>query len=523
MEEKKLGIQWPITIVSVGILLFVVIFLAIRPDVTVNTINNVFGITMSGAGPFLLLFDLGLTIVCFGIAMSKYGKIKLGDGDPEYSMFSYIAMMACAALASASMFWSFTEWAYYNITPGLGIEAETQEAMEASLGYAFFHWGFLAQCVYVGIGLVTAYALYVRKIKTLKMSLIAEDMMGDFKFKKPIARLIDFIVIFCTLGGLGVSLGLGIPVISGGINRVTGLDVNFLMQVIIVIVLGVIFSYSAFVGTGRGMKFLSDNTVKVLGVLVLIIFVLGPTSFIQKMFVSALGKMTSNYFSMATFTDPITNSGFAEAWTIFFIAFPMTYAGLMGAFVAKISKGRSIRSLVLACSFGISGGTWVFFGINSGLAMDRELSGEFSMIESVKNNDAYAGVFQLLDTIQPIGILLAIIYTICVVGFICTTLDTASLCLASTTSSDLDENNEPKKKVRLFWCIMLTLLPLALMFSGASFDALKSLAILVSTPLAVVLLFLMIGLFKWMKVDRRTPGRLIYVKDDFVDYNRDKE
>ena len=124
----------------------------------------------------------------------------------------------------------------------------------------------------MAIGLVTAYALYVRKMRTLKMSKIAEEMMGNFKLKKPIGRLIDLIVAFCTLGGLGVSLGLGIPVIAGGINRVTGIEVNFLMEVIIVLVLGVIFSLSSFVGTARGMKFLSDNTVKVLFVLIAYIF-----------------------------------------------------------------------------------------------------------------------------------------------------------------------------------------------------------------------------------------------------------
>lgn len=517
--KAKLEIQWPITIVSVGLLLVAVFFLATRPDATVAAINKVFNGTMSGAGPFLMLFDAALVIVCFGIAVSKYGAIKLGEGDPEYSMFSYIAMMACAALASASMFWSFTEWAYYNITPGLGIKTGSEEAMNISMGYSFFHWGFLAQCVYVAIGLITAYALYIRKLGTVKMSLIAEDMMRNFKGRKIIGRIIDVVVIFCTLGGLGVSLGLGIPVISGGISRVTGIEVSFGMRVGIVIALAVIFSWSSFVGTGKGMKFLSDNTVKLLFVFIAFIFIFGPTSYIQKMFVSSLGYMVEYMPRMATFTDPIGNSGFAESWTIFFIAFPMTYAGLMGVFVAKISKGRTVRCLVLSCMFGISVGTWIFFAVNGGLAQDRELRGIFSTIDTVKNGDPYAGVFHLLDT-MPLGIVLAIVYTVCVVGFICTTLDTASLCLASTTIKKLDENNDPSKKSRLFWCVMLTLLPLALMFSGADFDAMKSLAILVSTPLAVVLLFMMIGLFRWMREDRQIEGKLVYQKSKFVDYDK---
>ena len=139
------------------------------------------------------------------------------------------------------------------------------------------------------------------------------------------------------------------------------------------------------------------------------------------------------------------------------------------------------------------------------------------MIQAILHGEPYRGVFSLLDTL-PLGTISAIVYTVVVAGFICTTLDTASLALAATTAKELDKDNNPSAISRLFWCAMLTLIPLAVMFSGASFDALKSLAILVSTPLAVVLLFLVIGLFRWLRVDRRTPGVLTFVEDDWVDY-----
>lgn len=513
MSDKKKGLDWPLTIVSVGILLIVVLCLALKPSATVDAIQSIFNKVLEGTGPFLLLFDLFLIILVFGIAFSKYGKIKLGEGNPEYSTFSYIAMMACAALASASMFWSFTEWANYIITPGLGIKPYSDEAYDVAVGYTFFHWGFLAQCIYVLVGLVTAYAIYVRKFKSLKMSDIVSNMMGeDFKYKKlkkVILWLVDIIVIFCTLAGLGVSLGLGVPVIAGGIAAVTGIQVSFAMQVIIILVLGVIFSWSSFVGTGRGMKFLSDNTVKLLFVFLVIIVILGPTSFIFKTFVSGIGHMGSNFIEMALFSDPIQQTGFSEAWTIFFIAFPLSYTGLMAVFVAKISKGRTIKSLVLCCMLGISVGTWVFFSINSGLAIDRELSGTFSMVKEVESGDPYAGVFTLLGTL-PFGKVLGVIYTVCVMGFICTTLDTASLALASTTTSKLDENNNPSKKWRIFWCLMLVLLPLALMFSGSDFNAMKNLAILVAIPIAMVMIYMIYGLLTWLRQDKNTIHKDIF-------------
>lgn len=526
MKEKneaarKVGLNYPLTILSVGLLLVVVLFLALRPDETVATIQGVFDLVLESTGPFLLLFDAFLIVLSFFFAFSRYGRIKLGDGAPEYSLFSYIAMMACAALASASMFWSFTEWANYVITPGLGITPFSTDAIEMSVGYTFFHWGFLAQCIYVIIGLITAYALYIRKTKTLRMSDIVSDMLGDFRGKKIIVWLVDIIVIFCTLAGLGVSLGLGVPVIAGGIHAVTGIEVSFAMQVGIVMVLGIVFSWSSFVGTGRGMKFLSDNTVKLLFLFLAFVVVTGPTSMIFKTFVSGLGKMLQHTPEMTFFSDPIQQTGFAEAWTIFFIAFPLSYAGLMGVFVAKISKGRTIRSLVLCCMLGISIGTWIFFAINSGLAIDCEIRGIYSMVTEVQFGDPYAGVFSLLNTL-PLGKVLAVIYTLCVTGFICTTLDTASLALASTTTTALDENNNPSKKLRLFWCLMLVLLPLALMFSGSDFDAMKNLAILIAIPIAVVIIYMVFGLLRWMQQDRRIPGRLILVPDDFLLYPQEE-
>ena len=520
--KEEFGIHWPITIFSVGLVLAVVFVIAVYPDAAMKMVSGATKATMSATGPFLMMLNISLLIFCFWLCCTKYGNIVLGEGAPQYSMFSYIAMMACATLASASMFWSFTEWAYGTVGPGLDMVPGSKEAMEMSMGYVFWHWGFNPNSQHAVVGLVTAYAVYVRKLPTSSMSGIAENMMGNFPLKTVLGRMIDVIVIFCTLAGLGVSLGLGIPVIAGGLNRLFGMEVNFPLQIGIVVVLGIIFSWSSFVGTGRGMRFLSDNSVKVLAVLLVWIFFMGPTEFIQKLFVSTLGMMTEYLPRMMTFTDPIKNSGFAEDWTIFFFAFALSYAALMGIFIAKISRGRTIRTLVMGCVFGISAGTWVFFSVNGGLAIHREVNGIYSMIDVIQNGDPYRGVFTLLDTV-PLGTISALIYIICVAGFITTTLDAASLALASTTTKKLDSDQNPGNMLRLFWCGMLTVVPLAILFSGAPFSALKNLAILVSVPLGMLMVFLTIGLVRWMLEDRKIPNRLILSSDGFAQARSQEE
>lgn len=498
--KEKLNIDLPITIISVASVFVIVAFMAILPDATTKVIMKLFTITTDSLGSFILiLFFLGL-ITCLYLAFSKYGKIKLGESKPEFSLFSYIAMMICAALASASVYYSFVEWSYYYAEPTFRLAPFSEDAAEYATAYTFFHWGFSVQVVFVLTAVAIAYAVYVKKVPVLRVSAVCEEMMGAYRYKKIIGKVIDIVVIFSILGGLGVSLGLGVPLIANGITRIFGIEGSFAMNVIIVIAMASLFSLSSFVGIEKGMRKISDYTIYVAIGFLLFVLITGPTQFIIKQTTNSVGVMLSNYINMSLWTDPVGNSGFPESWTIFLFAFALNYAALMGVFITKISKGRTIRELVLSCLVGISVGTWVLFGINGGFAMNAELTGQLNVTDTVLNVSGQKAIYALLDLL-PGGILVPIVYLLITIGFLSTSLDSAAFSLSATATKKLDNTGNTNPIFRLFWCIVLAAIPLSIMFAGAPFKTLQTLSILASVPFVLVIVFLIRGLFIWLKED----------------------
>lgn len=497
---NKLGIKPAITIVSLIVVFGFVALMVIQPEETLNGVNFAFDWATQIFGAPLMIFTFVTTILAFYLAFGKYKHIKLGEGDPEYSNFSYIAMMALAALASAALYWSFTEWGYYYMEPGILLEPYSTEAAEASLGYAFFHWGFATQGPYVLTGVAIAYAVYNRGVKFMKVSTVCEHMMGNFKHKKILGKLIDITVIFCIIGGLGCTLGLAVPLGTGALKQVFGLETTFPLQVAVVVVIGLIFTFTSFIGTKKGMKNLSNGAAGLCILFLIFVLCAGPTLFIIKNFVSSMGWMGSEFIRMSFFLDPVEQSGFPEAWTIFFQAFALNYTALMGIFIAKISKGRTIQQVALCCMLGVSGGVWVLFAIDGGFAIHSELNGISSTVEMLKSGVAQDGIYGLLESALPGGAtVVPLVMMFIIVGFVASSLDTASFSLSQTTTAALDSEGNVNKWLRVFWCIILTLVPLSIMFAQADFSALKSLSILVSIPFMFVVIFMEIVLFRWLK------------------------
>jgi len=496
-------IDWPITAFSVSAVFIFVAFMAIVPDATLKYVTLVFEYTTLFFGvPILWFVFLGL-MLCFYLAFGKYGSIRFGDSEPEYSFFSYLSMMICAALATAALVYSFIEWSFYYTVPPFGLEAKSVEAAEYALPYAFFHWGLSVQVVFVLTTIAMAYAVYVRKVPVFRVSAICEAMMGDFKHRKFLGKVIDVISIFSIVGGKSVTIGLGVPLIAAGVGRIFGFTPSFTTSVCVVVFLAMLFSFSSFVGIDKGMKKFSSFNIYIAVAFVTYIFIVGPTEFIVKEFTNSIGVMISNYCRMSLWTDPIGKSGFPESNTIFLFTLALNYAALMGVFITKISKGRTIREAVLTCLIALSFGTWVLFGINSGFAMHAELTGAYKLTEAASGQ---AGIFALLDLL-PGGILIPIIFTITATGFLGASLDSAAFSLSAVATAKLDDKGNTNPVFRLFWCVVLTLVPLTIMFTGAPFSALKTLCIFLSVPFLFVIIYMNIGLFRWLREDVDRKGK----------------
>ena len=266
MEENKKkkdhsDVEVGLIIASVAVLAVFIIFMVLNPTSTLNGISSFFNMMISGLGPAFEVVSVVVFVCALVLGFGKYGNLRLGNCKPQYSNFSYFAMMLLASLASAALYWSFTEWAYYYQSPGIGIVPESLEAMESSLGYQFFHWGIVNQSMYTIMGVAIAYGVYVRKLPSFQTSAVCCAMMGEKikpKTKTALGKVIDFLVMFGILGALSSSLGLAVPLSAGGLKVLFGWEATPVVQIGIIVFIAIVYSFTAYLGTEKGMQVISN-------------------------------------------------------------------------------------------------------------------------------------------------------------------------------------------------------------------------------------------------------------------------
>ncbi|HAK45608.1 MAG TPA: glycine/betaine ABC transporter [Spirochaeta sp.] len=497
LETKKIdklliGISLALVVTIVGLLYF-------NPDSSQVVASKIFG-TMTnifGSGTLLFAF-LGL-IVLIIVAVSKFGNIKLGDTKPEYSTFKWVAMMISCGLGSATMYWAFVEWGYYIGTPGLGIEPASQQAFEMALPYNMFHWGFSAWTLYALIGLPICYHFHVRKNKGLSLSSMLCSITG-LKKGGVIARIVDVLFIFICFGGLSITLGLSVPLVSKVLCSVLGIQPSFIMNLILILAISVVYSFSSYIGIQKGMSKISNWNTKLAIVFCVGIIIAGPGLFIIANTTNSLGLMMQNFVQMSLYTDPIGKSGFPQSWTIFYWLYWITYAPFTGIFIAKVSKGRTLRSVVVNTIVSGSAGCFFFFGVISSLTIDRQIKGLVDMVSMLGAGEGNTAIIEVMQTLPLSGVFM-VAFCIMSVLFLATTLDGAAFTMASTATPGLKENEEPHPIHRLFWCIALALVPLTMIFIGADLNTIKTCAIITGVPIIFIMLVLLYGWFKWMYKD----------------------
>lgn len=500
MKTKNINLS--VTLISILVVLFVAISLVVAPEASLSAINSVFNFVSVVFGTPLLWFSMFATFFCFFIAFSKYGKIRLGEDKPEFSLFSYIGMMICAGLASASVYFSFIEWIFFYTGPPAGIEAETTRAAEIAPSYSFTYWGLISWPPFALAALPIAISYYKRNNPALRFSIVCEDLF-KLKEKSIIGKIIDILFVITTLGGLSVTLGLGVPLISSMISWIIGIEDSFALQIGIVLAIAVIFTLSSYVGLEKGMKRISDTNIYIAIVFVAVLLVVGPTAFILKYITNGLGYAINNYFTILFSTDPINNGGFSEAWIIFYICFAVAYAPLMSLFITKISKGRTLKEMMLSTILGGTFGCVLLFGINGGYGMHAQLKGGADVIGTFNSSGAGETIRVILSQLPIPLILSSIVFTIMLILFLATSLDSASFSLAATATNAMSKVDSPSPILRLFWCIMLTLIPLGLMFAGAPLSALQTVCLATATPFALITAVFAFKGLGWYKEEYR--------------------
>lgn len=505
MTTSSTKIDRPMFITTLFVILAVTIPIILFNDSAGSAITNLYNAITSHLGWVYQWYALLSLLFLLWIAFSKYGDIKLSSDEqpPEFNTLTWITMIFCAGVGAGLLYWAVIEWSYYYRTPPLNIESGTSKATEWATTYPLFHWGVSAWAIYCLPALAIAYPFYVRKIPFLRLStachyFYSSETSANSGGKK--GRLIDLFYMLSLIGGAGTSLGLSTPMIAESVSELLNISNTLMLELMVVFFCVAIFGGSAYLGLEKGFKKLSEFNLILTFSLLLFILVAGPTLFILKAGTNSIGLIIQNFFQMSLWTDPVEDSGFVESWTVFYWAWWVAYGPFVGLFVTRISRGRTIKQLILGMLCFGSLGAWLFFIVFGNFALNLEISNLLNISEIITHSGEAAAITQIMMAL-PFGKLPLLMFTIVAIIFLATTYDSASYTLASVTTYNLKEGQHPERWNRLFWAISIAVVPIALMYIDGGLKVILSTTIVVSLPLIIIGGFMAYSLINMLKED----------------------
>ena len=470
-------------------------------------------------GWFYLLLVTGILIFCIFLIVSPIGQITLGDPNskPDHDTKSWIAMMFSAGMGIGLVFYGAAEPLSHFAVLTPNAPAGSQEALADALRFTFFHWGIHAWAVYALIGLALAYFGF-RKKENYLLSVTLKPLLGKYE-NKSVANIIDTITIVATVIGVATTLGFGAAQINGGLNYLFGIPNNILVQTIIIIITTGLFMMSALSGIGKGVKILSNiNLILAIGLLAITI-VIGPSVRIFDNLTESIGTYLQNFFRMSFRSAAFdgTKREWINSWTIFYWAWWISWSPFVGVFIARISRGRTIREFLTVVLLIPTLLSFLWFSSFGTLSTSLQNSG----VDLTK----FATEEVLFATFSHYkgGMLLSLIAIILVTTFFITSADSATYVLAMLSE---DGNLLPSNRKKLIWGILLAVIAVALLFSGGLM-ALQNTLIIVALPFSFVTILIMASLLKELNHEKTemglkiTPERLPEKDHPFKSYEEE--
>ncbi len=451
-----------------------------------------------------------ILVVMLGLAFSPYGRIPLGKDDevPEFSTFAWISMLFAAGLGIGVLFFGPSEpLDYYTSPPPLTNEAETTEALHYSLGQTFYHWGFHAWAIYALVGGAVAYAAY-RRGRVLLMSSIFRTLFGKRHTEGLAGQMVDIFAIIATLFGTAATVGIAAMQVQQGVTIVTGWgETGNTVLIAIIAVLTVGFILSAVSGVSRGIRYLSNiNIVMTLGVVGLV-FIAGPTLFLANLLpsglMSYLGNMVDMMSRSASWGEETQE--FQSWWTVYYWAWWMSWSPFVGIFIARISRGRSIRqfilgvitipTLLLVISYGVLGGTAMWMRSEGYSGFEDDEDGSLALAPPEVFYTVIENLPVLANWVPVVSIAVLLVFAI-------TALDSASTVMGMLSSRG---SQSPRPLVVVFWGLVMTGIALVMLLLGdeSALEGLQQLVIITAVPFALIILLIIVAWFRELQTDPR--------------------
>ncbi len=492
-------IFWPSLIIIAGAVLVAIIF----PNATEGGLTWLQNGVVAGFGPYYLLVVGAFVVFAVWMGLSRFGDIKLGKDDdkPEFKLLSWFAMLFAAGMGIGLVFWGAAEPLTYFVNPKPGVEGDAAELAQAAMTQTYLHWGFHAWAIYAVVGLSLAYAIH-RRGRPVSIRWALEPLLGD-RVRGRVGDAIDVIAIVGTLFGVATSLGLGVQQISAGLVQLGVFpETSDLLLVGLILAITLIATMSVVSGVGKGIKWLSNFNLGMAGVFLISVLLLGPTLFLFRDFVQSFGVYLQSMVGLTFDTTAYAGQDGLDwqgSWTIFYWGWWMSWAPFVGLFIARISRGRTIREFVAGVLLVPSMVSFIWFAVMGGTAIQRAFEdsngGLFDADEGIVSENV---LFTMLSGL-PLGGVLSVIAVLLVAIFFITSSDSGSLVVDMLASGG---KTDPPKWSRVMWAVLEGLVAIALLLAGG-LSALQTASILTALPISVVIIGMCLALYKALSAEHQ--------------------
>ncbi|MGV3244486.1 BCCT family transporter [Staphylococcus sp. 11261D007BR] len=497
--------------ISFTIILILTLLAAIFPKRFGAYAQSTYDAIAINFGWLFLIIVFVLDIFLIFLAISRYGRFKLGSDNesPEFSFISWVGMLFSAGLGVGIVFWGVAEpLTHYLHSPFPNeVQGQTEESARLAMGYTFFHWGISQWSIFAISGLIVAYFQF-RKNRDGLISTAMEPVFGE-TYRRPFRNIIDILAIIATVMGIATSIGLGILQIGGGLEHVFSVPNNALTLIIITLLMTVIFLGSALTGINRGVKWLSNLNIIIGALLLIFILIFGDLRFIVETFTASISEYLTHFIQYSLRIDPYSgDNSWIQQWTVFYWAWVISWSPFIGGFVARVSRGRTIREFVIGVllippfiSF-----TWIAgFG---GTAINWALT-KNDQIEKIVDQDYTIALFELLSKF-PLYEVTSSLAIILIFTFLITSADSTTHIVSGMATGGVEN---PSKKHKMVWGILIGAISVALTVAGG-LTSLQTASVVTGLPFSIILLLMIFSLMNALRREHTRHFKMSHIEDE---------
>lgn len=500
-KAKPERIDIPVFLSSITIILAVIILLMLFPEDSRVLLNTLLNFITFRFGSFYILVYVAVLFFLLWLIVLGFGNIKLGEQEekPEYSEFSWGAMIFCTGIGGSMMTFSFVEPLYYLTDTPFEIEPQSSLAYEYAHMYGQLHWGPADWALFIPVSLLIAYNVYVQKDSKTQLG----SVMGQYGFGNKIAGgIVNVFTVIAMMGGVATSMGLSAPLICQIFSQIFCIENN---EIVLCVIFGIWFLLSVtsvWRGLDKGINKLSKFNVYIAILFVIIVLIIAGPMHVLDTELNSIGLYLDNFFRMSFYTDPFGQQGFPQRWTVFYWANTLAYVPIVSIFTARISKGRTIKQVIKGMIIYGMLGTILSFSVLGYYSLYLQKSGQVDLINILHSSGKDAAIVAILDTL-PCSELLSVLFAVVCIIFMATTIDSTAYILASSTMRSSGIQKESDRWSRILWATIILLLSLALTRIGG-LEAMQTASVVAAFPMIFIMFIAMFLLGKTLVKKKRT-------------------